>query len=169
VARPVNHDLLPDNACYGCGPFNPHGLQIVIERDPASSDRLEATFSPRPHMVGFPGITHGGAIFTALDCLAAWVPSALRPGAQALWLLRSATITFHRPSPGERPMRLTGTIASEAGPGAPMVVHTEAHGEDGALLVAADFKVVPVSEERFLQITGLPEIPPNWRAFVRRT
>jgi len=164
--KPLNHDLLPDNACFGCGPFNPHGLQITIERDPEGSERLLGTFSPQSHMVGFPGITHGGAIFTALDCLAAWVPSALRPDVQALWLLRSATITYHRPALCARPIRLIGTIAADGGAGSPMVVHAEAQDRQGALLAAADFKVVPVPEERFLQITGLPEIPPNWRAFL---
>ncbi len=167
--RPVNHELLPDNPCFGCGPLNPHGLRITISRDPGNPERLHATFLPQPHMVGFPGITHGGAIFTAFDCLAAWVPSALRPDVRALWLLRSATITYHRPALATRPIRLVGTIASDGGAESPMIVRTEAHDDQGALLAAADFKVVPVPEERFLKITGLSEIPPNWRAFLDKT
>jgi acyl-coenzyme A thioesterase PaaI-like protein len=166
--QPLNHELLPDNTCYGCGPLNPHGLQITVSRDPSNAERLHATFSPQPHMVGFPGITHGGAIFTALDCLAAWVPSALRPNVRALWLLRSATITFHRPALSTQPILFVGTITSDGGSESPMIVHTEAHDPQGALLAAADFKVVPIPEERFLQITGLPDIPPNWRAFLER-
>lgn len=164
--RPLNHELLPDNTCYGCGPLNPDGLQIVVRRDPDSADRLCATFQPQPHMVGFPGITHGGAIFTALDCLAAWVPSTLRPHVRALWLLRSATIAFHRPAFAAQPIELLGVIASDGGPDGPMLVHTEARDPNGGLLADADFKVVPVPEARFLQITGLDTIPPNWRAFL---
>lgn len=164
--KPLNHDLLPNNSCFGCGPFNPHGLQITIERDPGDALRLQGTFTPQSHMVGFPGIIHGGAIFTALDCLAAWVPSALRPDVRALWLLRSATITYHRPAICNRPIRLVGTIADEGGSGSPMIVHAEARDPQGELLAAADFKVVPVAEERFLQITGMTEIPSNWRAFL---
>jgi len=164
----LNHQLLPDNTCYGCGSHNPRGLQITVSRDPDNADRLIGTFSPRPEMVGFPGITHGGAIFTALDCLAAWVPSVLRPHVRALWLLRSATITFHRPARSTQSIHFAGTVASDGGPESPMIVHTEAHDPQGALLAAADFKVVPVSKERFLQITGLTEIPSNWSAFLER-
>ena len=163
---PLNHELLPDNTCYGCGPLNPGGLQIVVQRDPASTDRLSATFQPQPHMVGFPGIIHGGAIFTALDCLAAWVPSALRPEVRALWLLRSATITFHRPAFAGQPIKLQGVIPNDGGGDAPLLVHTEARDPNGELLAVADFKVVPVPEARFLQITGLDAIPPNWRTFL---
>ena len=166
--QPLNHELLPENTCYGCGPLNPHGLQITVSRDPSNAEQLHATFSPQPHMVGFPGITHGGAIFTALDCLAAWVPSVLRPNVRALWLLRSATITFHRPALNPQPIFFVGTIASDGGPEAPMVVHAEAQDAQGALLAAADFKVVPIPENRFLQITGLPNIPPNWSTFIER-
>jgi acyl-coenzyme A thioesterase PaaI-like protein len=117
-------------------------------------------------MIGFPGITHGGAIFTALDCLAAWVPSVLRPQVRALWLLRSASITFQRPSHAEELISLVGTIAEDNGPEAPMRVRAEAHNPNGELLAVAEFKVVPVPEARFLQITGLQAIPPNWRTFL---
>jgi acyl-coenzyme A thioesterase PaaI-like protein len=166
TVQALNHDLLPDNACYGCGPLNPDGLQIVVTRDPGSPDTLRATFRPKAHMVGFPGITHGGAMFTALDCLAAWVPAVLRPQVRALWLLRSASITFQRPSHAEQPITLVGTIAEDNGSDAPMRVHAEARDPMGELLAVAEFKVVPVPEARFLQITGLQAIPPNWRTFL---
>jgi acyl-coenzyme A thioesterase PaaI-like protein len=142
----LNHTLLPGNTCFGCGPFNRNGLQISVGRDPDDSNRLRALFHSQPHMVGFPGITHGGAIFTALDCLAAWVPSVLRPEIRALWILRSASITFHRPAPAGQPIHLVGSIADDGGPDAPMLVHTEAHDQNNQLLAAADYKVIPVSE-----------------------
>lgn len=166
MSEPLNYTLLPENTCYGCGPLNRDGLRIVVRRDTEGTDRLRATFQPQPHMVGFPGITHGGAIFTALDCLAAWVPGALRPNVRALWLLRSASMTFHRPALAAEPIDLSGAIAVDGGADAPMLVHTEARNGKGDLLAAGDFKVVPVTEDRFLKITGLQSIPPNWRAFL---
>lgn len=67
----LNRDLLPNNQCFGCGLENPAGLRIEVIRDPGSAVTLRAHFLPSPGVAGFPGITHGGAIYTALDCLSA--------------------------------------------------------------------------------------------------
>lgn len=160
----VNVALLPGNTCFGCGHDNPRGLQIDIRRDPDSPDRLSGRLETDARLAGFPGITHGGALYTALDCLAAWVPKVLRPQAKAIWILRSASVTYHRPAPAGQPVLLSGTIASEAGPAAPMVVRCEGSDESGTLLVEAEFKVVPLSPERFVKIAGIDALPSNWAA-----
>lgn len=163
---PLNRELLADNTCFGCGHENPLGLRIEVRRDPASGDRLEASFTPAEHMSGFPNITHGGAIFTALDCLSTWVATLLGPNRQAAWLLRSAQVTYHKPAATGAPLTLAGRIKSQAGPWEPVVVMTEARRSDGAVCVETEFKVVPLSHERFAEVAGLPELPPNWRAFL---
>ena len=162
----VNRALLPGSLCFGCGADNPRGLHVAIMRDGERPDRLLGTIDPSPEMVGFPGITHGGVIYTALDCLAAWVPTVLRPEARAIWILRSASIKYRRAAPAGRPISLAGTIAQEGKPGEPIVVHTEARGEAGELLAEADFKVVPLTPERFKEVAGLAEIPENWRRLL---
>ncbi len=160
----VNVDLLPDNTCFGCGHGNPRGLKIELTRDPELPDRLIGRLDTDELYAGFPGITHGGAVYTALDCLAAWVPKVLRPEVKAIWILRSASVTYHRPAPAGRPVLLSGAIASEAGHAAPMVVRCEGHDEAGTLLLDAHFKVVPLSPEKFLKISGIDALPPNWAA-----
>jgi hypothetical protein len=97
-AEMLNQALLPHNVCFGCGHENPDGLHIEIYRDADHPDRLKGIFRPDSHMAGFPGITHGGVIYTALDCLAAWVPAVLRRAAKAIWILRSASMTYHKPA-----------------------------------------------------------------------
>jgi acyl-CoA thioesterase FadM len=160
----LNVDLLPDNTCFGCGHDNARGLQIEIRRDPDSADRLIGMLHTDEHLAGFPGITHGGALYTALDCVAAWVPKVLRSDAKAIWILRSARITYHRPAPAGLPVRLSGEIASEAGPAAPMVIQCQARGESGALLAEGEFKVVPLTPEKFIAVAGIDTLPPNWAA-----
>jgi acyl-CoA thioesterase FadM len=117
-------------------------------------------------MDGFPGITHGGLVYTALDCFSTWVATLLGPNREAGWILRSATTTYHRPAPVGKPLTLVGRIREQAGPWDPLVVHTEARLEDGVVCVEADFKVVPLTQEKLAAVGGLREIPDNWKFFL---
>jgi acyl-coenzyme A thioesterase PaaI-like protein len=162
----LNRDLLPHNQCFGCGLENTAGLCIEVGRDPASESSLRGRFIPTSHMAGFPGITHGGAIYTALDCLATWVSTVLGPNRSALWILRSATTTYHKPAPPGQPLALAGAIKHQAGAWDPIVVRAEARRADGALCVEAEFKEVPLSVEKFTTIAGIAELPANWRQFL---
>jgi acyl-coenzyme A thioesterase PaaI-like protein len=163
----LNRELLPDNTCFGCGLENPRGLGIEIYRDPPSAPCLQARFIPTEHMTGFPGITHGGAIYTALDCLSTWVATLLGPNRSAAWLLRSAHTTYHRPAVTGSPLMLTGRIRQQGGPWEPVLVSTEARRADGVLCVETEFKVVPLSREKFLELAGIEQLPSNWRAFLQ--
>jgi hypothetical protein len=46
------------------------------------------------------------------------------------------------------------------------VVRTEARRQDGEVCVDAEFKVVPLSQEKLLALGGLSELPANWRFFL---
>ncbi len=52
------------NKCFGCGQDNPIGLKLRFHYD---KDRAEAEFTPEELHQGWPGIVHGGIIFTLLD------------------------------------------------------------------------------------------------------
>ena len=158
----LNRVLLPGNVCFGCGHANPNGLGVEIVRDPADPECLLGTFEPPAHMIGFPGITHGGAVYTALDCISAWTPTVLRPEVKAIWILRSATMTYRLPARQGRALRLVSRIVSEGKAGEPVEVHAEAKDEDGNLLAEGRFKVVPLAAERFLKVAGIERLPENW-------
>jgi acyl-coenzyme A thioesterase PaaI-like protein len=166
----VRHDslsdqLLPGNACFGCGPENPQGLAITVFRDPERSDRLCGELDPQPHMTGFPGITHGGAIYTALDCMATWSGMVLRR-TKAMWLLRSATMTYHRPAMQGRPISLSATLEETGGEWQAIRVRGEARNADGELLAEGTFKVVPVPPEKFKTLAGVTTLPDGWAKWV---
>ena len=162
----LNRTIMPESDCYGCGLANPRGLRIEIVRDSDEQDRLYATLEPSDHMTGFPGITHGGVIYTAMDCLAAWVPRMLRSDTKAIWILRSASVKYHKAAKQGETLLLTGRIASEGKHWQPVEVHTEAKNAAGELLTEGTFKVVPLNAERFKQVAGIEEIPENWREMV---
>jgi acyl-coenzyme A thioesterase PaaI-like protein len=59
----------PHNACFGCGPANPKGLQI---KSFPKGDEVLAEWRPEPHHEAFPGVLNGGIIGSLLDCHSNW-------------------------------------------------------------------------------------------------
>ena len=162
----LNRDLLAHNVCFGCGLENPHGLRIEIRRDANDDALLVGTFTPAAHMAGFPAITHGGLLYSAMDCMSTWVSTLLGPNRGAAWLLRSARATYHKPAPTHEPVTLLGRVIEKGGAWDPLVVRVEAVRKDGALCVEGEFKVVPLSPDRFREVAGLESVPANWAAFL---
>jgi acyl-coenzyme A thioesterase PaaI-like protein len=162
----LNRELLPDNTCFGCGHDNHGGLRIEVVRDERDHRVLRGQLVPTEGMQGFPGITHGGVIFTALDCLSTWVATLLGPNRSAGWILRSASVVYKKPAPAGQPLTLVGRIQEQGGSWDPLTVRTEARRPDGALCVEADFKVVPLGPEKLAEIAGTDGIPENWRIFL---
>jgi acyl-coenzyme A thioesterase PaaI-like protein len=59
----------PNNACFGCGPANPHGLRI---RSFPADDAVVAEWKPEQKYEAFPGVLNGGIIGSLLDCHCNW-------------------------------------------------------------------------------------------------
>lgn len=166
AAAGLSETLLPGNDCFGCGPANPQGLHITLRRDPDDAQRLLGSFHPQAHQTGFPGITHGGAIYTALDCMASWAGMVLR-GTRAIWILRSATMKYHRPALQGAALALSATIAAAGeDPWQAIEVVAEARDAQGQLLAEGRFKSIPLPPEKFMAITGITTLPPAWQAWL---
>ena len=162
----LNTELLPENVCFGCGQDNPNGLHVAVFRDPRDPKRIFGKFDPQDYMIGFPGITHGGAIYMALDCMASWCGMLLRK-TKAMWILRSATMKYHRPAFQGHPISLSATIEEENDDQWKAIeVRAEARDSEGNLLAEGNFKVIPVSPEKFKAITGIDELPENWAKWL---
>ncbi len=162
----VNGRLLPAGTCFGCGHGNSSGLGVEIFQDAAEPQVLRGRLSPTPDMAGFPGITHGGAVFTAMDCMASWSGFLLVNGPPAIWVLRNASVTYHAPPSQDGPINLAAELVGKPEPGQAAMVKVAAHGTGDRLVTAGEFKIIPLSEEKFLQITGLGALPPGWREFM---
>jgi acyl-coenzyme A thioesterase PaaI-like protein len=54
----------PDNHCFGCGPSNPVGLRLQVERE---NGVARAQFVPGEWHEGWEGYVHGGVLAAALD------------------------------------------------------------------------------------------------------
>lgn len=56
--------------CYVCGEENSLGLHVPFTRDGENGSR--AAYTVRPEHVGWPGLLHGGLLFTLMDEAVAW-------------------------------------------------------------------------------------------------
>ena len=164
----LNRALLPGNTCFGCGHENEHGLRIEVRRGGAA-DHLIARLDPPAHASGFPGLTHGGVLFTAMDCLATWVVALLREGPKSYWLLGGANISYRKAAPVGRPLELTGRLVAPKPESRVVVVRVEARDAGGDLVAEGEFREVPVAPEKFRRLAGINEVPPGWRALFEET
>lgn len=157
--------VLAGNACFGCGEANSHGLQVSMYCDPSAPGLLLGEFRPGPEVIGIPGVTHGGAIYTAMDCMATWSGMALKQ-TKAMWVLRSAQTTYHRPALQESPVSLSASLEEEGGEWDAIRVRVEARDSEDRLLVEGSFKVIPLAPARFKTLVGQDKLPQGWTEWL---
>ena len=110
-------DRIPHNHCYGCGPENPHGLQIKSFWDGRES---VCTYVPRPEQCAGPTqYLYGGTIASIIDCHCVGTSIANyyeRDGreigeGQPVWCVTgSLTVRYLRPIRIDQPVELRATI-----------------------------------------------------------
>ena len=164
----INAELLDANECFGCGLENKAGLQIELFRDKVTPGQIVGTFRPTEDMVGFPGVVHGGAIYTALDCLATWVAMVNGDHPEGLWLLKKAEMEYHTPADPSEELELRGSIRELSESGTSMTVVAHASNPTGEVVASGIFRDVAVSTDKFLQITGRQQLPENWKSFLAK-
>jgi acyl-CoA thioesterase FadM len=76
---------------------------------------------------------------------------------------------YHRPALPEKPLALGAWITEQGGESEPMMIHAEARDAGGRLVAAGEFKVIPLSAEKFKQVAGVAELPEHWRSLLRTT
>ena len=162
----LNERLLIEGRCFGCGSSNPNGLKLKVNHDPGDPEQIIGHFVPHESFIGVPGITHGGVLFTALECMASWAGMMLVGGPKAIWLLRSAQVTYHRPARAGELVNLVARIPQRAEPSGPQLVHNEARNDSGDLLVNGQYKIVPLSPKKFKSLLGIDEMPADWAGWL---
>ncbi len=93
---------LEANTCFGCGEDNPIGLKLNFEWDGTTAS---TTLVPRKEYEGWPGIIHGGIVFTLLDEAMAWVSRRL----QMQSLTVRADVKYHHPLRVGEQVNITAT------------------------------------------------------------
>lgn len=156
-ARPFQDDL-HQNYCWGCGIANPQGLHIKSTWD---GEEAVCLWQPAPeHMAGPRGVLNGGIIATVIDChsictaVAAAYRAEGRPvGSEPLiWYVTGAlTVSYHRPAPLDRPLRVHARITERAGRKALISASVTAGGDPCA---SGEVTAIQVSPEWFTRYDG---------------
>lgn len=102
----------PHNACFGCGPSNPQGLQIKSFPD---GEEVVAEFTPETYQEAFPGVLNGGIIGTLLDCHCNWTAAwhlMNRNGEDSppCTVTMEYSIKLRRPTPSDGPLKLVARV-----------------------------------------------------------
>ena len=107
----------PNNACFGCGPANPDGVQV---RSFARGDEVVAEWTPQQKYEAFPGVLNGGIIGTLLDCHCNWTAAyhlMQKSGADRTPCTVTAdyAIKLLRPTPTDGPVKLSARVVESSG------------------------------------------------------
>ena len=97
----VQQKFAPNSICFGCGPANKDGLQIISQR---IENGLYLEFMPEQHHQAFPGMINGGIIGTLLDCHGNWTAAIALMDEGDLdeppcTVTASYSVTLRRPTP----------------------------------------------------------------------
>jgi acyl-coenzyme A thioesterase PaaI-like protein len=102
----------PGNACFGCGPSNPDGLQIKTF---VEGDDFVAEFTPEKRHEAFEGVLCGGIIGTLLDCHMNWAAAYHLmelncTDAPPCTVTAEYSVKMKKPTPTDGPLTLTAWI-----------------------------------------------------------
>jgi uncharacterized protein (TIGR00369 family) len=140
---------LPHTAgCLVCGRDNPHGLHLHLHVD-ETTGRIETTFTPQAHHIGFEGVVHGGVLATVLDEAMVW--AATWQG-RRFCVCGEMTVRFRQsPAVGE-PLRIT----AEVGQHRARLVQTTGSvvNAAGGVIAVASGKYVPLDDARHRAFAG---------------
>jgi uncharacterized protein (TIGR00369 family) len=90
--------------CYVCGVENPVGLRLPFRQDEGGGSRAE--YVARPEHAGWPGIVHGGLLFTLMDEAVAWACTY----AGSRCVTAKAEARFRAPAGVGAPLVITGRV-----------------------------------------------------------
>ncbi len=114
--------------CYVCGSDNPRGLHIAFERD--GDDGCLARYMPQPEHCGWPGLIHGGLLFTLMDEAVAW--ALIYAGLHGV--TARGDVRFTAPAKVGAPLLVTARVLSQHGKLAKARAEIREAGNDGGLV-----------------------------------
>lgn len=103
---PGGKEVTYDGHCFGCGPHNPHGLQMVFE--PTAPGVASATYTVPERYQSWQGVVHGGMVALILDEAVGWAAwHAGKPGVTG-----KLEVRYRQPLRVNERVRVTGRIES---------------------------------------------------------
>ena len=131
MLQSLQDHYVPRNACFGCGPANPEGLQI---KSFVQGDEVVATWQPKRMHEAFPGVLNGGIIGALLDCHCNWTAAyhlmrSMGMEAPPCTVTAEYAIKLRRPTPSAGPVTLRAKLIEVNGDRAKISGTLEAGGK----------------------------------------
>lgn len=111
-SQSLQNQFAPHNACFGCGPSNPKGLQV---KSYVEDQHVVAVWQGKPYHEAFPGMLNGGIIGTLLDCHSNWTAAyhlMMRSNLDKPPCTVTAyfNVTLKRPTPSDKQLQLVARL-----------------------------------------------------------
>jgi acyl-coenzyme A thioesterase PaaI-like protein len=131
MTQSLQDHYAPRNACFGCGPANPDGLQI---KSYVQGEEVIATWQPKRMHEAFPGVLNGGIIGALLDCHCNWTAAyhlmrSMGLEAPPCTVTAEYAIKLRRPTPSAGPVTLRAKLIEVTGDRAKISGTLEAGGK----------------------------------------
>ena len=107
IGEPIVFDD-PDNFCFGCSPHNDAGLKLEFVR--ASETAAESRYTCPPHLVGPPGVVHGGVQAALLDEVMGAAAHLAFDDERVSVVTADFRLRYRRPVPAGQELRIRGEV-----------------------------------------------------------
>lgn len=131
MQKSLQDTYAPNNACFGCGPANAHGLRI---KSFAQGDEVVCTWQPTKMHEAFPGVLNGGIAGALLDChlnwTAAWhLMQQQNAATPPCTVTAEYTVKLRRPCPTDVPLTMRARVVESSEDRAKVAGTLEAGGK----------------------------------------
>lgn len=140
-----------DKECFGCGPENPHGLQMRFE---SNGEKIRSKLIMEPKFRGWSNLIHGGILSTMLDETMGWTVICLTG---RFMLTRGMKVDFRKPVRIGTALTVTGYIKEYRSHHRRALIVAEIHDEEGDLCASSEGEFALFSREQFLRMEIMPE------------
>lgn len=97
--------------CFACGVDNPYGLGMTFYE--VGPGQVMAEYSVPDHYQGYPGVVHGGIVFTMLDEVLGRV--TMIGDHSKFTMTAKVEIRFRKPVPTGKPLQIHGKVERRRG------------------------------------------------------
>jgi len=150
---------LPGYNCFGCSPDNSHGLKLDFYWD-EDKETAVAFYKPETHLVGFPGILHGGIQATLLDEIAFWV---MFGHYKKMGFTTQMQVQYKRPLSMNHKIELKGKLLEKND--RTVNIHCCLYDEDGQLCTEGTVEYVIVNKKLWMRNMGISKIPESFNDY----
>lgn len=139
-------------ACFVCGVDNPAGLKLTFWQD---DDRVWTEFTPDERHQGYPGVLHGGLLYTILDEVtgrAAYL--------RGTWVVTGrAEVRYLQPARIGETLRFTGRITAERSRAMDLAGEAR-RASDEALVATLSGLFVRIPDDRIREMESVIDFDP---------